>query len=276
MIRRILVPTDGGDAAALGVQFAVSLAAKCRASLCGLNVVDVKLLEGPFLRDLSASLGTAPYVNYQGNITMLLQERGKAALESFRQACAEAEVPCETIQVTGIVAREIVEQSSLFDLVVLGRHDEQGAWLEGLLGSTTEAVIRRSQQPVLVTGADHVGAGVLVAAYDGSGHADHALKVAVNLAESWGAPLHILAVDGGGEDAGLEAARRYVDAHEIDVAWVCRAGDPREEILAYVGDAGASLLVMGAYGHSKVRELVLGSTTNYMMHRAPCPLLLVR
>lgn len=71
MFKRILLPTDGSESAAVGARYAAALAKKHRATLIGLHVVDVKLLEGPFLRDLSASLGTAPYVNYQNNIAMI-------------------------------------------------------------------------------------------------------------------------------------------------------------------------------------------------------------
>ncbi|HNR30702.1 MAG TPA: universal stress protein [Candidatus Hydrogenedentes bacterium] len=276
MIKRILVPTDGSDAAMVGVRYAVALARRCGATLCGLHVVDVKLLEGPFLRDLSASLGTAPYVNYQGNITLLLEERGRAALSAFQSVCEEAGAPCETAQATGIVAREIVEHSSLADLVVMGRGGEHSAWLEGMLGSTTRSVIRRSSRPVLVTGVDQLGDQRLLAAYDGSAYADRALQVAAELATNWGAALHVLVVGEEVQEDALAGARQYLQAHGVAGQWELRPGDPREEIVAYAGACGADLLIMGAYGHSKMHELVLGSTTNYVIHHAPCPALLTR
>ena len=52
MFKRILVPTDGSASSAIGVRYAVALAQERGAKLLGLHVVDVKLLEGPFLRDL--------------------------------------------------------------------------------------------------------------------------------------------------------------------------------------------------------------------------------
>ena len=86
MIRHILVPTDGSEESFIGVRYAVGLAGQWGATLHGLYVVDVKMLEGPFFRDVSAALGTAPYVNYQGNIAMILEERGK---EIGRASCRE-------------------------------------------------------------------------------------------------------------------------------------------------------------------------------------------
>jgi len=276
MFKRILVPTDGSECAALGTRYAVALAQKHKASLLGIHVVDVKFLEGPFLRDLSASLGTAPYVNYQGNIAMLLEERGQAALETFRDACEAVGVPCDTAQVTGIVPRAIVEKAELADLIVMGIGGEHSEFLEGLMGSTTEAVIRRASQPVLVTSVDTPGATRFLVAYDGSNHARHALKAAVSIATGWKMPLHLLSVGGEEAQAAIDEARNYLQAYEVEVDYICREGDPDDIIVRYADECGADLLVMGAYGHSKVRELVVGSTTTYAINHAPCPVLLTR
>jgi len=276
MIKRILVPTDGSDFAAVGIRYAVALATRYRAALCGLHVVDVKLLEGPFLRDISASLGTAPYVNYQGNISMILEERGKAALEAFTKECEKADVACETFQVTGIVSRCIIEKSELTDLIVLGRGGEHAEWLDGLVGSTTAAVARAAKRPVLVTGVDTPGNTRFLVAYDGSDHAKTALRHAANIATEWKMACHVLVVGDPKSASLLDEARAYIETHEVKAEYVLRAGDPSEMIVAYAQDCKADLLVMGAYGHTKVRELVVGSTTAYALNHAPCPLFLAR
>lgn len=276
MMKRILVPTDGSEEAMMGVRYAIALARRFGAALQGLHVVDIRLLEGPFLRDISAALGTAPYVNYQGNISMVLEERGSAVLKAFRELCEEAEVECETALVTGVVVRGILEQSELADLVVMGRAGEHTQWLEGLVGSTTQTVVRRATQPVLVTNTDTLGTERYLVAYDGSPHANRALQTAADISEDWHVPLHVLAV-GEDEDASVLAeAHKYLNTHKVAAEYVSREGDPSKEIVAYAGECGAHLLVMGAYGHTQVRELVVGSTTVYAMNHAPCPLLLVR
>ncbi|MFP4502454.1 MAG: universal stress protein [Candidatus Hydrogenedentota bacterium] len=276
MIRKILVPTDGSETANVGVHYAVALAQRSGAALYGLHVIDVKLLEGPFLRDLSASLGTAPYVNYQGNITLILEERGKAALEVFREACEKVGVPCDTEQCTGVVAHEIAAHSELADLVVMGRAGEHGPWIEGLLGSTTQAVVRRAHAPVLVTGAAAIEGNLLLTVYDGSDHAKSALRLAAEWASQWQAPLHVLSVGEDIAEKRLAEAGEYLEAYAIEVTPVQKQGDPSETIVEYARTRGADLLIMGAYGHSKVREWVLGSKTSYALNHSPCPVLLVR
>jgi nucleotide-binding universal stress UspA family protein len=276
MIKRILVPTDGSEAANCGVRFALSLAKQFDACLQGLHVVDVKLLEGPFLRDLSASLGTAPYVNYQGNIAMILEERGNAALEVFRKACDEAGIRCDTSQVNGVVHREIAEHGELADLIVLGRSGEHSPWLEGLLGSTTEAVVRRARGPVLVTGNDAFTCEQILVAYDGGDFSRHALRIGAEWAAHLHARIHVLSMGNDSARQRLDEAQEYLQAHDVEVTLEHREGDASEGIVAYAAECGAGLLVMGAYGHGKVREFVLGSRTSYALNHAPCPVLLVR
>ena len=273
MFKRILVPTDGSEAATVSARYAVALAKIHGACLIGLHVVDIKMLDGPFIRDLSASLGTAPYVNYQNNIAMLLEERGKLALEAFQSLCESAGVPCETQLVSGIVPRAIVEASELNDMIVMGRGGEHNQWLEGLLGSTTEAVARRAAQPVLVTEVDTPGNTRFLVAYDGSHFARRALKTAVTISKEWNMPFHLLSV---GDPSLLEEARNYLSAYSVAVEYVNRSGDAAEQIVQYASECGADILVMGAYGHSKMREVFLGSTTAYAVNRVSCPVLLVR
>ena len=276
MIKHILVPTDGSDHAHRGVRYAVALAKRYEATLHGLYVVDVKLLEGPFLRDISASLGTAPYVNYQNNIALILEERGKAALEAFAAACDEASVAHTTTQVTGVVIRSILEKGELADLIVMGRGGEHSEWLDGLVGSTTQAVVRRASRPVLLTSTETPALERFVVAYDGSAHAKRALQTSAGIGTEWKTPFHVLMVGKERADEIESEARDYLAAHQLDVQYVVRDGDPSEVIVEYAEECEASLLVMGAYGHTKVRELVVGSTTAYAINHAPCPLLLTR
>lgn len=275
MIKRILVPTDGSELAQVGVEYAIALAQSFKAHIQGIHVIDVKLLEGPFLQDLSASLGTAPYVNYQGNISMLLEERGKSALKALSDACEAAGVPCETTQASGVVSRVIIDHSGLADLIVMGRGGEHNEWLDGLIGSTAEAVIRRSDLPVLITARAEPGQQRILSAYDGSPHSQNALRTAVAFAEMWKTSLTVLVVDEDSNHAALEVGG-YLEAHGVEGTVLEAQGDSGEQIVEFAKSTGADLVVMGAYGHSKVRELVVGSTTTYVLNHATCPVLLAR
>ena len=76
---------------------------------------------------------------------------------------------------------------------------------------------------------------------------------------------------------GVEALARYLDAHEIaHERHDFRAGrrDIGAPLLEAVRAAGADLLVMGAYGDARRRELVLGGVTEYVVGHAELPVLL--
>lgn len=276
MSQRLLVPTDGSENAEIGVRYAVALAKRLGGSVVGLYVVDIKLLEGPFLRDLSASLGTAPYVNYQNNIALILEERGKSALKSVEDIATAEGVDYEGSTVTGVIHRCILEASALADMVVMGRAGEHNAWLEGLVGSTTEAVARRAEVPVLVTGQPVPNDGPLVVGYDASDHAKQALKTAASVAEDWKCSLYVLTVGGPEADAAAEEAKAYLTDHAVKTDYVRKDGDPGEALVALAADVSAAGIVIGAYGHSKVIQLVTGSTTAYTLNHAKCPVLLCR
>lgn len=59
-------------------------------------------------------------------------------------------------------------------------------------------------------------------------------------------------------------------------ASVLLPGTPDEAILTPLQDSGLDVLIMGAYGHSRISSLVVGSTTMAILQKAPVPVLLVR
>ncbi|MEZ4634065.1 MAG: universal stress protein [Caldilineaceae bacterium] len=54
------------------------------------------------------------------------------------------------------------------------------------------------------------------------------------------------------------------------------AGDADEVIAAYVAENEMSILVMGAYGHTRIRNMIIGSTTSNMLRSCPIPVLMFR
>lgn len=276
MIKRILVASDGSDAVQPAIEYAISLGHSLQARLTGIFVVDIKLLEGPFLRDLSATMGTAPMANYQSVIAGILEERGKAALQAFAAQCATHGVECDTELKTGIIHHTILEQAELADVLVLGRGGEHSDWLEGLMGSTAEAILRRAKLPVIIApNVKPITDGILVA-FDGSPHARQALKTAVDVAHDTGARLELIVVGDDDSAAIAQDAEVYLHDHGIPVKLEKRIGVASQEIVEYAHEAGVGLLVMGAYGHTRVREMLIGSTTTAVVNHAACPVMLCR
>lgn len=277
MIKNILVPQDGSPYSKAALDYSMWLAGKFGAGLKGLFVIDAVALEGPFLHDLSGSLGFEPFLNFSTKMREALEERGKTVLAAFDEACSDKGVASESMTSVGIVAGEICDRAKVADLVVLGRRGVNAKFEYGLLGSTTESVMRRSPKPVLVVPEKFIEPKSPLLAYDGSPNASRTMHSAAEWAKTLGLPLTVLTVSSsGGEAALLEEARKYLAPYAIDAKFVHKQGDAPIVIESYYKDNNHDLLFMGTSHHSRIVEMVLGSTTEHVVRTVEGPVFLER
>ena len=129
--------------------------------------------------------------------------------------------------------------------------------------------------PLLVSPASDLEFRSPLLAWDASPKSKKALALVAELAALLELPVRILTAD----DDQREGQVRLAEAEEelryrrVPASGVLRPGHPDEAILAEVG-AGADLVAMGAHGHGRVIELVLGSTTDRVLRAAAVPVLL--
>jgi len=279
MIKSILVALDGSQHADSALEHGLWLAHRLGARLIGLHVLDIVSIEGSFLHDVSGSLGFEPYLDFSSKMREALQERGTVLLDSFRARCEHAGIDCDTALPMGIVANEICDQARLADLVIVGHRGVNEQFSSGLLGSTTESVTRKSPKPVLVTPMTFKEIARPVLANDGSQRASAALHTAAELASSLSLPL---AVVHAGKDASadgeriLAEAQRYLESYGVTATVRQLTGPPHQRIVDVLRDGGYDLVFIGAYGHSRIIEMVLGSTTEYVLRNSTVPVFLAR
>lgn len=279
MFNRILVPVDGSDHAAAAAETALDLAERFDSCVLGLHVVDVRLIEGPLLQAIGSMWGDLPVPARQDELLEALERRGRGVLDDFEQRARARGRTFESALEIGVVADVVVERSRSVDLVVLGRRGEHAAFGDAPLGSTVHAVVRRAPKPTLVVPRETGPMDRPLVAYDGSEHATRALELGVEYAERLGRPLHVVGVRDRLEDAELlvEEAAEYARGHDVEPVLHPRGGDgPVEAILEVADEAEADLLVMGAYGGGRLRELLLGSTTEAILGRCGRAVLLYR
>jgi len=104
MIKSILVPVDGSDNSRVAVKQAIYFAQLFNAELCGLNIVDVRSLEGPFLSDISASLGFAPFQNYLPKFQDILEERSDLILNTIEEMVVNSNIKFRKKRLIGVVS----------------------------------------------------------------------------------------------------------------------------------------------------------------------------
>ena len=278
VIRNILVALDGSQHAEGALEYALWLASRLHARLVGVHVIDIVSIEGSFLHDVSGSLGFEPYLDFSSKMREALHERGRALLELFRTRCADRGVTCDTALPLGVVANELCDQARTADLVVLGHRGVNEQFSTGLLGGTTESVARKSPKPVLVCPSTFREVTKPMLAYDGSQRASAAMHTAAEVTSALGLPLTVVHVarDGGDGETVLAEARRYLAAYDVAVTYEVLAGPPHQRIVEVLQSGGHDLLFIGAYGHSRIIEMVLGSTTEYVLRNSPAPVFLTR
>jgi len=277
MFRRILVPVDGSEQSLKGLRYAIHWTKNVKGGLTLLHVIDIKLLEGPLLRDVSSILGVTPWTNYQNQIHALLEERGKQILNLCETECQKNEISCEKILKTGIISRTILEESELYDIIIIGKSGEHSRWSEGFLGGTTQAVIRRSKRPVLITNQAEFRRGPFILAYDGSPSAKEALRISTELAKIWDVTCHVVYVVNKPEEEIINEAIKYLKTNEVPfLSHTIHESSPSTGILDMARKISAELIVMGAFGKNRVHEWLLGSNTHSVIHTSTCPTLLTR
>lgn len=276
MIKRILVPTDGSGHANIALEYALYIARKLDCTLIGLNVVDIRLMQAPVICDISGSIGIPPCQEFVPVDETGLDQKAENILNAFAARCREAGVRSETQKVVGIIDESIIDEGKKADLILLAQRGEH-LHLGGI-GSTAEAVIRKSGKPVIVTPSAFQEIESMAIAYDGSPPADNALKMAAELSQIAAWPLTILMItdDQSLGEKLIKKTEAALDSYSIDSDTVILNGDEDRAIIRFIREGSVEMLVMGAYGHNRLRELLLGSTTNYVIRKTTIPVLLNR
>ena len=285
MIRRILAGLDGSECSRAAGQYAADLAAKIGAAIEALSVVDIRPLEGPMIRDFTAHLGLEPYETYTHAFRKTLLTRAESALEEFIEDAGRLGVPEENLSTSteiGVVPEVICRKAKQADLVVMGQHGESLGLTGGFLGSNSEQIARRSPRPVMVCPPEFQPIRRPLVAYDGSAYADNALHVACDFAYQFGNRLAVLVVSDGHQMTDVQAedvaeqARRYLQHSVVESEVEIMSGEPEKVIVEHAASDGHGMIVMGAFGHNRIRELIIGSTTAYVMRNSAVPVMLTR
>ena len=148
----------------------------------------------------------------------------------------------------------------------------------GHLGANLEQVVREMHRPILMVPKAFQRPEKVLIAFDGSQTARKGVEMLARSPLFAGATCHVLIV-------GAETAE-----HRSELAWALntlreaghhaegaiRAGEVDDALQAYEQESGIDLLVMGAYGHSRIRHLLVGSTTTAMLRSSRIPVLILR
>jgi nucleotide-binding universal stress UspA family protein len=278
MIKNILIPTDGSEYANSALDYGIYLAGKTGAGLIGLHVVDIRLLQPPLISDISGTLGLPLYQEFSDSLENDLEEKAEAILRAFRHRCQAAGLSPAIKKITGIIEERIIEEAKTADLIIMAKRGEHVRREMTFLGSITEFVVNASGRPVLVTPAEFQPINKMALAYDGSPSAEKALKLSAELAGNFGWSLQTIIIANDRQKAtdlrGKAGAGFTVLGRQSEITLL--TGRENKQLISFIRGGAVQLLAMGAYGHNKLRRLLLGSTTSYVIRNSSIPVLLTR
>ncbi|MBU0582067.1 MAG: universal stress protein [Alphaproteobacteria bacterium] len=209
----------------------------------------------------------------------LAQKRGRAILDDAKAAVEEDGVGDVTTRLRiGDLVETVAEMEKDAAMLVIGKRGEGADFAKLHLGSNLERVVRAMHKPVFVASRAFKPVERFVIAYDGGASANRAVDCVAKSAMLKGLPCTLLSVgaDTAENRSRLDAPARILRDAGYTVEALLLQGDPDEVIGARVESEHEGLLVMGAYGHSRIRSLVIGSTTSAMVRRCKIPVLLIR
>ncbi|MCV2863375.1 universal stress protein [Albidovulum sediminicola] len=209
----------------------------------------------------------------------LVSHRGRAILEDAQAILDRAGVPDSATRLRhGDIVEAVAELEGDARVIMIGKRGEAADFAKGHLGSNLERIVRASHKPVFVAARAFRPIAKVLVAYDGG---VSAMKAVDHIARSplfQGLAIHVVTVGAATAEAkkGLEDAEAMLRAAGIEAETSILPGQPETALATLVEEAGFDMLVMGAYGHSRIRSLIIGSTTTAMIRSCKVPVLLMR
>lgn len=270
----ILVHVDSTPASRVRLRLAKALAHRFGGHISGLHVIPEPQVP-PYFKPSAVERIAEIYAQNA-------REAAKAAEVLFLE---ESQDTAKWSCVAGDPAEIIAERARFCDLLLLGQFDSQNP--QGISAFLLPAkVVLGAASPILVVPNEATSIDVgkrVVAAWDGSREAARAIRDAIPLLQGAEEVL-LLTIDpdrqshvqGGPNAAEFSTHLGRHGVHIVVEELASRSKNVSKTLLSQASEFGADLLVMGAYGHSRVWEFILGGTTQDVLQGANIPIFISR
>lgn len=279
MIKSILLAIDGSNYTETILKYGIDLASKTDALLRVLTVIDIRIFEWAVAIGVEGFAPIIPSTAYQEESQKILEDKAEKVLERAGKVLKKAKVSYEVEKASGSPVEIICDRARLSDLVIMGSRGEFGTWRDKMLGATLEAATRLCIKPIMVTEKKYKEISSILVSYDGSNNSNKALPWAGYLAKQLGVPLNVLTVNSDEENAKntLKEATDYLSSYKLSkLNTIIKEGEAETSIVEASKETKADLILLGSYGHSRIREAILGSTTVQVMRKSSVPVLMVK
>ncbi len=270
-IKNILVALAPGGSSDPGRDYAISMADAFKGHVAGrVYVLEPQISVGAF-----DGLPAEVLETYRAEVT----KEAEIAAKKFEEAARRAKVQSSHAVVRATVsaaAEAFARHARVYDLSVL---TQSAKGMEHVGDVFAEASLFHSGRPIIIVpkkGRAEFSADRVLIAWDGGPHAARAVASSMPIL-ALAKKIEILVI-GGKEKVQESRARdlvRNLERHGFEPDIVCHdKGDVPETIVKQTKTFSASLLVMGAYGRSRLTEWIFGGVTRYMLTNASFPVLM--
>lgn len=271
MLKNILVPLDGSNYSWSAASHAIQMAKAFRAKIHGLTVTDVKIVDGQIADDLR--------MNHEA-VEKIYRDKGHDLLEQLKRECESSKVKFNPISTTGMITGSICKKSSEVKagIIAIGKKGVNASWSGPMLGSTAESLIRQSKRSVFLAQEVYLPISSVYVAYDGAVISIRALRFAAELCSKCKWELNVITVKRSQDLCKklLDQAEETAELHQCtQIGKIGKSGDVVNQILEVTSKDQTALIVIGAYSR-RLRELLIGSVPERIIHRAPQPVLIYR
>jgi nucleotide-binding universal stress UspA family protein len=273
MLKTMLVGLNGTSYSNTAVEVALAWAQRHQSKLLGLGIVDTPHL----VAAEAVPVGGGAFKVERDEIVLKNEEqRLGEVLAKFAEKASAAGVAHHTWQLQGDPAEILVREAQRADLLVMGRSFVPYEFGQSPTNVLQE-VLRNTSRPVLCAPAPAEENAAALIAYDGSAPVAKALQMFENLGLAAGRLVHLLTIARDNRDRyPAELAADYLKSrgHEVQMHIETSHAAPATIILGEAQRLHAGVIVMGAFGQSRIREFFFGSLTKTVLQDSKVPLFL--
>ncbi len=281
-MKRLLVCIDGSRYGISCCRYAAWISSKIDLEIEVVYVTDLRQFEVPFVADLSGSLGIQPFQAVMGQLQELEEKKAEATLSQAAETIKEAgySKPIKRTHKTGFLVDSLKELEADADMIVIGKRGENANFATEHLGSTMERVARASKKPCFVASREFKPVKRVLISYDGAASCQKAVEFVKNSPMFADTQIYLVTVSPNEEEEERLRKLKVAEDSLIEAGHqlTCQMlhGETAPAVIDYVRQNDIDLLVMGAYGHNRIRQLIIGSSTTEMLVGCQLPTLLFR
>ena len=274
---------DGSAHMPIICEYAAQLAYRSHASIKLYHVLEN--YSGTDKNDLSGAINLGARTKLMDELVSEGAKKSKVALLHGRNLIESAkkrlaDLGCTDVELrlrTGDIAQTLKNKEAGGDLVLIGKRGEKTSKEKHRIGDNFERIVRTSTKPIFVSNSTFREINHVLVAFDGSSPSIRVLEYLLGGPIFGKLTISVLGVSKVKEDSfGAEQKLLVMNLNKNEnlISFISASGDPKDQIMKYINDKKYDMLAIGAYGHSKLRNLFIGSTTSALIHASPVPVLL--